>query len=234
MISQRSIRRVVERFSLAPTVQGAAQGAGDMQVVLDASASMASGGGSKAQRARELAIALLKLCDRASSHSMACAVRGSERDRVIRAVDADGLAHLPFDGTTSLDQAWPAHRLPPASLRVVISDFMFPADPIRVVQQAIVEAARLFLVQLLDPWEAEPEVDGTTRLLDAESAEEMEVVLDSATIEGYRQRLAELQEGYAMSCSTVNAMWVSVSAAGELEQICSERLLSCGLLRDSV
>jgi hypothetical protein len=149
---------------------------------------------------------------------------------MFEANQSDRIAQLPFDGTASLAQAWPVNRLGPAGIRVVISDYLFPAEPAALVQRAVSGAARLCFVQLLDPWEAEPAAEGPVTLTDAETAESVELSLDSALVASYRERLAALQQEYAQSCAACNATWVAASTAAELEQLCREQMVTAGLL----
>jgi uncharacterized protein (DUF58 family) len=209
-------------------------GAQPVQIILDASASMGSGDGSKEQRTRELAIALLRLCARAGRPATLWASRGSERNRVIDAGESDRVAHLPFDGTSSLPQSWPGDLAGPSALRVVLSDYLFPDDPERLLERATTGAAKLFLIQLLDPWETEPKPTGRTIFLDVETEESLELSLGPSIIDRYKRRLATLQQHYASCCAAAGATWISVATGDELEKICRDQLVPVELLCEIV
>jgi hypothetical protein len=80
----------------------------------------------------------------------------------------------------------------PGGIKILISDFLFPFEPDRLVQR-LAGADRLMLVQLLTAFEADPGHEGQLRLEDAENGRTLDVALDRPTIEGYKQRLEKLR-----------------------------------------
>jgi hypothetical protein len=230
MISERAIRRVVDQYDIAVNQTAALERNEDVQIILDASASMAGGDGSKEQCARELALALLRLGARAGRPITVWALRGAERNRTIDPNDADRLVHLPFDGIVGLDKAWPAELAASTGVRAILSDFLFEADPNTLVERAATGTGKLFAVQLLDPTEIDPEPAGVTQLVDIESEESTLVLLDANSIHQYKSELARLQQEYGNRCSAMGASWISASSGSGLERLCSQHLVPAGLL----
>jgi uncharacterized protein (DUF58 family) len=232
MISERSISRVLDQFSLHVNYTLAHDRTEDVQIILDASASMTAGVGLKERRARELAIALLRIAARNGRSATLSAARGADRDRVVEACDSERLAHLPFDGTSTLAQRWPDHLAASSGVRIVLSDFLFPGNPKMIVERVAAGTGKLFLVQLLDPEELNPQSGGRTRLVDVETEEAIVLAIDPPTVERYKSRLKLLQQSYADACEAAGAVWISISVSDELEEICRERLVTAGLLFD--
>ena len=81
------------------------------------------------------------------------------------------------------------------SLRVVVSDFLFPHDAEALVSRLARDSALLALVQLTLREEAEPVVEGGRRLVDVEGRGELDLVIDEAAIRDYRARFARLRLG---------------------------------------
>ncbi len=84
-----------------------------------------------------------------------------------------------------------------SSVRLVVSDFLVPADPMRLVQPFGRGAGRVALIQVLSDPDAAPKVSGALRLVDAELGEIREVVIDRAAVKRYGERLGRLQAGLA-------------------------------------
>jgi hypothetical protein len=234
MISERAIRRVTDRFRLANSTEPALLDRAGIQIILDGSASMASGDGSKEQRARELVIVLLRLAVQAGEPGTLWGVRGADRNRAIEAAESERVAHMPLDGASSLMQSWPADLPANSRLRIVVSDFLTPDEPRDLVRRANDGAAKLCLLQLLDPQEIEPLRGDRVALTDIESDEVIELVLDSQVIAEYRRRLTELQAEYSRVCDAVGAAWLPLSSATELDRICGDQLVSVGMLCEAV
>jgi hypothetical protein len=231
MLSDRAIRACTERFRLATT--------GDarpfvLQVLLDASRSMAVGDGTKESLARELAILLLRLGERAGCRAGLCALRGRGRNRWLSAADAARVVHIPFDGSEPVWSLIEHEPLPeePGTVRLVISDFLAANTTAAHVERAVRGVAIPWLVQLLDPWESQPTPLGTVRLRDVETDEEAELALDERAIACYRDRLTELKGRLEAACATAGGVWVSAAPSLGLEALCSEHLARRGLLRE--
>ncbi len=234
MISDRSIRAARDQFQLVVTAADAMQFS-RLQIVLDASLSMTSGDGSKEQIARELTILLLQLSESAGIRGSVYALRGADRNRTFETAENAKVATIPFDGTELLANCWARDVLltSPNTMRVVISDFLFPGDPAPLVSQAADGAGRLWLVQLLDEWELQPVPSGPMALLDIETEQSTELMLDEATIARYVESLAKLRDQWTVASRSVSAQFVTASAAAGLERLCSDQLVPAGLLGTS-
>jgi len=231
MISDRAIRAALDQFRLAVPADSAPWPT-HLEIVLDASLSMTSGDGSKEQRARELSILLLRLSESTGLGGCVCVTRGTGRNRVVEPADLAKLALVPFDGVQPLGDAWENQLSDRAAStwRVIVSDFLFPGDPLLLVEKAAAGTAKLWLVHLLDEWELHPSPGGASSLVDIETDQSVELVLDQVAVDGYVARLTALRDGLADACRTVAASWISVSAATELDELCGQHLVPAGLL----
>lgn len=108
----------------------------------------------------------------------------------LRLLDA---AALPLDAEHGLPDLPVAPMLRAGSLRIVLSDFLFPHPPAAVARIAL-GAARTLAVQLLDPEEEDPPFRGALRLRAVEGAATEERNVDQRAYERYRARLARLRE----------------------------------------
>ena len=81
------------------------------------------------------------------------------------------------------------------SLRIVVSDFLFPHDADALVSRLARDSALLAIVQLTLREEAEPVAEGGRRLVDVEGRGELDLVIDEAAIRDYRARFSRLRLG---------------------------------------
>lgn len=147
----------------------------------------------------------------------------------------DGLASLPMTGTRSLRDALDAHAIPlrRQTVRVVISDFLFPHDPDVLLRRLAAEASVLWVIQVLNSWEARPTAVGGRKLVDLETSSEANLqVLDKA-IADYSARLLELQQGLARACRRVHASFAILVAERGLLELCANELCAAEILRPS-
>ncbi len=112
----------------------------------------------------------------------------------VRLLAADGgpldAERLVFEGAER--ELLPRVPLRPRSVRVVVSDFLWPSDPAPRLVRVAADAAHLLVVQILDPDELEPARAGAVALVDCESGATLETALDAARIATYRDRLERL------------------------------------------
>lgn len=202
------------------------------QILLDGSASMRTGGAAKPLVAKQLAATFALMCGRLGGRA-GVAVLGEEVSAQSGLAGVDVIERLPFDSRASMIDLLERNLVPlkPQSVRVVISDFLFPHDPDSIIRRLATGASALWVLQLLSGWEANPTPVGGRRLVDVESAAESDLILDRKTIAGYQRRLQQLQEELVRNCRRVHATFVPLIADKGLQALCREDLCAAEILR---
>lgn len=172
-----------------------------LDVVVDTSASMGVSPRKEAAT-RDLAAVAAALSRQAGGHARVLAAGGDPVDDVRR---------LRVGGEDAVDLR-PRAPLRTRALRMLVSDFLVPEDPRPRIQRLAAGSSHLYVLQLLDPWEADPGAEGETTLIDTESEERADLVLDAKTVKGYRERLTRLQEAVAAATRAVGGTFAVVLA----------------------
>ena len=115
------------------------------------------------------------------------------------------------------------------SMRVAVSDFLFPHDPDAVVGRLARDGASLAIIQLTTRDEAEPEVEGGRRLVDVEGRGELDVTIDDRTVADYRARFNRLRQGLSRAARRTGATFVHVTAGASPRQV-ARILADAGIL----
>lgn len=139
-----------------------------VDVVLDVSSSMFLGE-EKARRTLELACFCLESALRSAAAVRLFSVGGGKVDAL--PLDLQGLAPAAEGGAPDLV------RVPwrPASLRVLISDLLYPASPGELIPQLLAARGRAVVLAPASKTEAEPDWLGNTELLDCEGAQKRDL-----------------------------------------------------------
>lgn len=208
------------------------------EILLDASRSMNSAAPGKTEIpksfvARQLAAMFALLSGELGGRP---SILPLNNDRPLRTIDIPGLhllTDLPFDAAVPLDGLLEQNLilLKRQAVRIVISDFLFPHDPVPLIRKLATEASALWVIQVLNEWEANPTVLGGRRLTDLETTAETDMLINQKTIDEYLQRLTRLQTELATNCRRVHATFVTLIADRGLQTLCREDLCRCGILR---
>ena len=116
------------------------------------------------------------------------------------------------------------------AMTIVISDFLSPHDARELVTTLSARSGALAFVQVLSEEEAAPRAGSAQRMIDCESGESHDLVLDESTVRRYLERLARLTDALAAEARRANALFVSLRATEPLERLARERLAPAGLL----
>ena len=105
------------------------------------------------------------------------------------------------------------------SVRIVVSDFLFPHDADALISRLARESAWLAIVQLTLGEEAEPVVEGGRRLIDVEGRGEVDLVIDETAVRDYRARFGSLRLGLSRAARRVGAPFAHLVAGTPLRDM---------------
>jgi uncharacterized protein (DUF58 family) len=198
-----------------------------LDLLLDGSRSMNLDGSQKSTAAAQLT-ALLATAAANAQCSQAVWLSGDGFHRLAHDTHSpstwDGLA---VDSRRTPEQALDilSPKLRRLGVRVFISDLLWPGNPLPIIRRLREGAAALFVIQLLARDDATPPDHGSIRLVDSETDEVIEMFIDSAVKQQYRDNLAGLQQAWDDACRQCGAQLTTLiaedlaSSLVELEKI---------------
>ena len=211
-----------------------------VQILVDASGSMAVGDPPKSDYALRLAAALgyvgLAGLERVAVGYVAAGradVTRPFRGRGSFGPLADYLERIEFGGATALNASLRAEavRLPRRSRLILITDLLDRAgyqDGLLALQAS---GHDVFVIHLLSPDEIDPPEIGDVRLIDAETGSAEDVTLSRDRIAGYRERTARHYAEVEAFAYAHGIGYVRVSTATPLEDVLFRNLTQGRLLR---
>jgi uncharacterized protein (DUF58 family) len=178
-----------------------------VRIVLDASASLDFGTPTKLDVARRVAAAVGYLALSSGQRAELWVARVTEAEGAfqrarprrgrggITALIRD-LARVTAGGATDLATPMRAivEHSPRPGLVAVVSDFLDPGPVTQALGLSRASGHDLALIQILDPTELDPELEGDLSLVDAETQGTLEVTADGTAIEAYLLRITGLIE----------------------------------------
>ena len=115
------------------------------------------------------------------------------------------------------------------SLRVVISDFLFPHDADALVGRLARESASVSIVQLTLPDEAEPQAEAGRRLVDIEGYGELDLTIDAAAVREYCTRFNRLRLALATAARRAGVRFAHILADRPIRDA-ARQLAAAGIL----
>lgn len=132
---------------------------------------------------------------------------------------------LSCDGAQSLADLSLAGALRAGTVRVILSDFLFPCDARALIKRLQGRAHRLVLLQLLDEAERDPRLQGNVRLLEVETGKARELPVDDGTVRRYIERLERHCRGLAEEAQRAGVVFLQLNASDPLDAIVRETLI---------
>jgi uncharacterized protein (DUF58 family) len=121
---------------------------------------------------------------------------------------------LDLDSNRTPEQSF--EILPPKfrrlGVRVLISDLLWPGNPISVLRRLRDGAATLFVIQLLARDDVTPPEHGNLRVVDSETGDESEIYIDATVAKQYTENLAQLQQSWSDACRQCGAHMTTLIA----------------------
>jgi uncharacterized protein (DUF58 family) len=190
-------------------------------ILLDTSASMASGRPEKLVFAKRAAAALGYI-GLASEDRVAVSALGGRTSRRQTPLRGSGrvfrlLSNLsaiqPAAGPTDLVAAarHAAAQLHGRGVVILMSDLLDPAAD-RVIRELAATRSELIVLHILSPDELDPQLEGDLRLVDTETGTGVDITADLATLDAYRSRLAAWKESFADLAARRRASYVDLSS----------------------
>lgn len=115
------------------------------------------------------------------------------------------------------------------SLRIIVSDFLFPHDADALVARLARDAASLSILQLTLRDESDPSVEGGRRLVDVEGGGELDLVIDAQVISDYCARFNRLRLALARAARRAGARFAHVHAGTPVRDV-ARQLAAAGVL----
>jgi uncharacterized protein (DUF58 family) len=133
-------------------------------------------------------------------------------------------SHAPAEAFARMPPRWKAR-----GVRVLISDLLWPGEPLPFLRRLSEGAAALHVVQLLAEADQTPPQRGNLRLVDSEDGQTRDIYIDAAAQQRYQRMLERQQQHWQAACRQIGAPLSTVIAedvlAGDLTP-----LLNAGLV----
>ncbi|HLG15304.1 MAG TPA: DUF58 domain-containing protein [Blastocatellia bacterium] len=116
-------------------------------------------------------------------------------------------------------------------MRVLLSDLLWPGDPLLALQYLARDAAAVVVVQVLAAADREPALRGNTRLVDSETGEAREIFIDATSVARYHEALDRHQQNWSRACRQAGAVMTTLPAEATVEEWKLEELVAAEILR---
>lgn len=141
------------------------------------------------------------------------------------------LSNIHFDGGTDLNRSIKKKELKAKGVSIVISDF-FNQDSIEeALKYLLYKKQEVILVHILSREEINPEFDGVTNLIDAETGEDLKVSLTPAVLKEYNKQLQKFMENIESMAAKLGVGYIRVVSDEPLEKVVLNHFTLKGLIQ---
>ena len=210
-----------------------------LYILIDTSASMGFGNPDKAWFARRVAAALAYIA--LAGLDRVCLVGFSEaqyrwlqptrnRSRIWRIIDF--LEQLPLGGETTLSTGCRRFALQQArgGMVILLSDLFDPTGYEEAFKHLLRNRNDLFVLQILSPQEIHPDLMGALRLIDLETAENVEISVTEELLSVYEHRLSAYQAEIKHFCSRYGIHYLPIPSDEPVERLLTDTFRRLGFI----
>jgi len=204
-----------------------------VDIILDDSRSMALEGSGKDRAALGLAACFAAAAENAGfSHRVWLVHEGCTQ--LFGSTGRSATWTLPaFDFRGSVGESF-ARRPPalrPRGLRLFISDLFWLGDPMQVLAPCAERASSLVVLQVLARADVDPIERGNLRLIDSETDQVIELLVDGPSAERYRKAFQRHQKNWHDSCRRAGAFMTALVAEDLLREWRLDDLVAAEILQ---
>ena len=116
-------------------------------------------------------------------------------------------------------------------IRIAVTDLLWPEEPRRFLRRLSDGAMRTVVIQLLTRDEQIPAISGSVSLVDAESGEVRELMVDEAILARYRERFARHQELWSRAAEEYGIRLIRLTVEEFYPSWDLRELFRCGVLK---
>lgn len=162
-----------------------------VELILDSSRSMALADSTKS----EIALALTAMIATAARNASFPYSLSLAADHVSKPADATASPSewnaiaFDFAGDPAAALMRATSLLRPFSVRVLVTDLLWPADPSPLLQALAHEAAAVVIIEVLAAADARPPISGDNRIVDSETNDAQDIVFDDRAAAAYNAAL---------------------------------------------
>ena len=204
-----------------------------MDVVLDASRSMALEGTAKERAALALAALLVTAAANAGFGHAVWLVDSDFRPVPNGSAPPSlwGDFELDHPGSPASVLASGAPPWRPRGVRVLVSDLLWVGEPLLALKQFTEGASAAVVIQLLAESDANPPPDGALRLVDVETDQIREIHVDARIVQRYHEALSRHQQNWHRACRQCGAIFTTLLAEPLLRDWKLNELVAAEFLR---
>lgn len=208
-----------------------------VNIFIDCSKSMSFGQPSKSFLALRLAAAFSHLAlnnlDRICLNTM--------RNRELKSMEAlsgktmlqrvlSYLSSIEFEGTTDVNSSILRKDFKSKGVSIILSDFFTDNGISEAVKYLAYKKQEVVLIHILSPEELEPEYYGQVKLIDSESREEKNIILNSSIMKAYKKQLNLFKNNLKDTAARYGAVYIEVSSSETVEKVILEKFIKRGIV----
>jgi uncharacterized protein (DUF58 family) len=204
-----------------------------VDIILDGSASMALGGSEKTRAVLALA-ALFSQAALNAGYTHRGWLAGELCREIPNSTHTPGTwqgINFHYEGNPTESLFKQSAPLRPKGIRVFISDLFWLEDPMLTLSRLAEQASCVYVVQMLARADVTVPEHGNIRLVDSETNQTLELFIDTAAQQRYRQRLTRHQQNWQDSCRQCGAILTTLVAEEMLSGWNLDELLRKEILR---
>ncbi|ERI92227.1 hypothetical protein HMPREF1982_02616 [Clostridiales bacterium oral taxon 876 str. F0540] len=140
------------------------------------------------------------------------------------------LKNIEFEGATDINASVVKKDFKNKGVSIIISDFFTENGIGEAIKYLTFKKQEVILIHILSPEELEPDYYGQVKLIDSETREDRNIILNPSIMKAYKKQLGLFKKSIADIASKYGAAYIEASSDEGIEKVMLEKLSRSGVL----
>ncbi len=142
-------------------------------------------------------------------------------------------SQLNFSSAVSLHEAFNFHygTFQHNGVRILLTDLLFSGEPKHLLRKIAANSSALIVIQVLADEDINPQATNSTKLQDAETGEDAEILIDEVAVKNYKSAFANHQQLWEQGCKECGALLITINAEDFQDEFSLQQFINREILK---
>jgi uncharacterized protein (DUF58 family) len=140
------------------------------------------------------------------------------------------LKDIEHEGTTDINASITKKEFKGKGVSIILSDFFTDNGIAEAVKYLTYKKQEVIIIHILSPEELEPNYYGQVKLVDSETREDRNIILNPSIMKAYKKQLTDFKNSLRDAATKYGAVYIEVSSEESIDKVILEKFTRSGVV----